>query len=142
MGYEDGFYIRQYIYGYTGSITSNPTVYFRNGNTFGHITQAHGIKENVGRETKRVAQTYEIINVGDNAQEMVNGRNIHTSRNQFISAAGLKPAELFLLSLAISRFTEEKTFCQIQRQGGQGYINLLKRYNIVDRTLADWISMG
>lgn len=108
MSYRGDFYIPENIIGYTGNINNNPTVYFQNGTSFGHITQAHDLAPNVGREEVRQAQDYEIRNIHGRAQEWAGGRCIHPSRNRFISVAALTSAHKFLLSTAISNYTEKK----------------------------------
>jgi hypothetical protein len=98
MGYRDDFYAKENIIGYTGDLTNKPgevTVYFadaggRNPRTvtvegrqkvlisFGHITQVHGTKGNVGREEVHVAFSYHIFNARgsdglEHAEECVYG---------------------------------------------------------------------
>ncbi len=43
-------YTKQNIIGYTKKSTIKPTVYFKNGNYYGHITQEHDLVDNIGRE--------------------------------------------------------------------------------------------
>ena len=66
MGYSDDFYTAANVVGYTGDINNNPTFYFmteKDGmKTFGHITQAHGLSSNVGREEVKSARDYELKN--------------------------------------------------------------------------------
>jgi hypothetical protein len=104
--YEDGFYVKENIIGYTGKLTSNPTVYFQKGSRFGRITQDHPNPSNIGRNKVRSALDYKISNSnGGKAQEYYNGAVQHSSRNPF------KPAnfvEKFLLSKAIDRFPDKK----------------------------------
>ena len=83
MGYRHDFYREENIIGYTGELLKNPTVYFADagginprlqqvGNKqqvlveFGHITQAHNMPSNVGRERVREAFSYSICNVPKN----------------------------------------------------------------------------
>lgn len=68
-GYKDDFYVQENIIGYTGKLGENPTVYFqsrnKNGNiTFGHITQEHDNKDNIGREIvlERGEKEYKQVN--------------------------------------------------------------------------------
>lgn len=82
MGYRDDFYKAENIIGFTGDLANNPTVYFADAGgkspklekvggsdkvvvSFGHITQAHSIAANVGREAVREAYSYSIFNVPD-----------------------------------------------------------------------------
>ena len=75
MSYRDDFYIPRNIIGYTGNINNNPTVYFQNGASYGHITQAHDIRQNIGREEVCQAQDYRIFNnVHGTAEEWAGGR--------------------------------------------------------------------
>lgn len=108
MSFRGDFYIPQNIIGYTGNINNNPTVYFLNGTSFGHITQAHDIRQNVGREEVYQAQDYEIRNINGRAQEWAWGHCIHPSRNLFISAANLGSVAKCILSLAIANHKEKK----------------------------------
>lgn len=76
MGYEDDFYKKENILGYTGKIKEDPTVYFASasGDTedvndrqqlltkFGHITQYHDQENNIGRELVRECYSYSICN--------------------------------------------------------------------------------
>ena len=105
--YEGSFYVRGNIIGYTGDIESNPTVYFKEGNKFGRITQDHPIASNIGRNLVRTASDYKITN-GSNgkAEEFYNGGVKHRSRNPFKTASWF---EKFTLSKAIDRFKEKKT---------------------------------
>ena len=111
MSYRDDFYIPRNIIGYTGNINNNPTVYFQNGASYGHITQAHDIRQNIGREEVCQAQDYRIFNnVHGTAEEWAGGRCIHPSRNAFTSVAGLGlgSVKMLKLSLAISNHKEKK----------------------------------
>ena len=58
MGYRDDFYMVQYIIGYSGNLHAFPTVYFRKGNEYGHITQKHPCPQNVGRMAVRSSADY------------------------------------------------------------------------------------
>jgi hypothetical protein len=56
-------YQPQNIIGYTGQLGNNPTVYYRrNSGTFGHITQAHNLPQNVGQEHARKHSSYQAGN--------------------------------------------------------------------------------
>ncbi len=113
MSYRGDFYIPQNIIGYTGNISNNPTVYFQNGTSYGHITQSHDIRQNVGREEVRQAQDYAIRNVNGRAQEWAGGRCFHNSRNAFISAAGLGSVAKCILSLGIANHKEKKQWSDL-----------------------------
>ena len=52
------------IMGITGTVGHNPTVYYKRGDTFGHITTAHPYTDNVGREKPRTDPTYTATNTG------------------------------------------------------------------------------
>lgn len=112
------FYIPQYIIGYTGNINNNPTVYFQHGTSYGHITQDHPIRQNIGREEVRQAQNYHIgNNVHGRSEEWVNGYCIHESRTAFTSVAGLGVVSKFKLHLAIANHKEKKQWGDLtQRQ--------------------------
>src|SRR5215218_5752828 len=132
MGYRDDFYTKDNILGYTGKLQDNPTVYFAdagrmnpktvkvNGKeqvvvTYGHITQAHDMPTNVGRERVDESYSYSIHNVKENgeehAQEAVYGtlvgakkaahHEFHTSRNRFEAST---KGNIEILALAISKF--------------------------------------
>jgi hypothetical protein len=108
MAYRPDFYRKDNIIGYTGRITSNPTVYFQyRHDEFGRITQDHPRRNNIGRDKVRKAMDYRIANTGPGnvSQEFYHGRVHHTSRNPF------KPAnwvEKILLARAIYRFQDIK----------------------------------
>lgn len=107
MAYRDDFYIAANIIGYTGDVNNNPTVYFRNGNDFGRITQAHNNPNNVGRNVVRTYADYQIANTGQGgvAQEFYNGAVQHTSRNPFVPVSdGVRAT----LAQAIVNFPDQK----------------------------------
>lgn len=116
MGYRGDFYIRQNIIGYTGNINHNPTIYFQDGTSFGHITQEHAVRQNVGREEVRQAQDYEIRNYHGRAQEWAGGRCFHESRNAFISVANLGHIGMCMLALGISKHKEKKQWGDLNRR--------------------------
>ncbi len=67
MPYGDELYKPENIVAYTGDIDKNPSVYFQidhgNGNiTYGHITQDHDNKFNIGKEEVRTSDSYELKN--------------------------------------------------------------------------------
>jgi hypothetical protein len=111
MGYRDDFYIQANIIGYTGGINRDPTVYFLTGpahgpNEFGHITQAHNIIANVGREGVVRAALYEMRQgAGGELEEWADGVCIHPSRNAFVAVS---QATLPTLAQAIGRFPNQK----------------------------------
>jgi len=72
--------------GTTGAGAETTYYYRTRNNSFGHITQAHGIPENVGREPHRQDMTYKIENTGPKgvSQEFRGGKVMHTSRNPFL----------------------------------------------------------
>lgn len=66
------------------------TFYYRSPSfSFGHITQQHGIAENVGREPHDKAADYTIGNTGPGgrSREFAHGQVIHNSRNPFVPLA-------------------------------------------------------
>lgn len=87
MGYRDEFYSAANIVGYTGDPANNPTVYFRQGNAFGRITQDHDDPTNIGREQVRAHDDYRIENVPYkgrlHAAEFYAGAYQHVSRGVF-----------------------------------------------------------
>ncbi len=87
--YGEDFYKKENIIGYTGNPHTQPTVYFRDGDRFGRITQAHGNPRNVGRNLIREHLDYQIANtgVGGKAQEFYGGQVHHDSRNPFVEVA-------------------------------------------------------
>lgn len=48
--YRPDFYVRENMIGYTGELHNAPTIYFKSATEYGHITQAHKLASNVGRE--------------------------------------------------------------------------------------------
>ena len=114
MGYEDDFYVRKNIIGYTGELHNNPTVYFTTQNEHGRITQAHPNAENVGRNLvkTRHGHTFKNEDIGRGEIRLVeyqNERKFHTSRNALI---WLDPTPsdntLDILERAITRFPDLK----------------------------------
>ena len=141
MGYEDNFYKKENIIGYTGEIKKKPTVYFAdagvlnpktvtvNGKSqivvkYGHITQAHDLKCNVGREEVGEAWSYSISNQLNQDGELSSHEDIigkelvpdkpwlkkahltvHESRSKFerVTAGNIK-----VLAQAIKKFKEIK----------------------------------
>ncbi|WP_459209131.1 hypothetical protein [Aquimarina rhabdastrellae] len=109
MAYRDDFYKKANIIGYTGTIGSNETVYFKDGNEYGHITQDHNFVTNIGRETVRSASDYKIENRSSDGrcQESANGVVFHVSRNPFIA---VDSSTIDQLADAITNKTEEKEY--------------------------------
>lgn len=118
--YRPDFYVRENIIGYTGALHESPTVYFKSDKEFGHITQAHGKRDNVGREVVGNAKEkmnghhykYVIHNIVDkdgnevSVEEYVHARtgntsHIHTSRTKFtdISRVGIKAFDILTQSI-------------------------------------------
>jgi hypothetical protein len=60
MGYRDDFYVAPNIYGYTGDIERNPTVYFQTDDEHGRITQDHSRRGNIGRDVVKGNEGYSI----------------------------------------------------------------------------------
>ncbi|WP_420009292.1 hypothetical protein [Xanthomonas sacchari] len=121
MAYEDDFYIRGNIIGYTGALNNAPTVYFakvfsdallgKKMFEFGRITQDHPHRDNMGRNKVRYARDYAIYNLqSDNqeyAAEFYQGDIRHRSRNPFIQVHEGDPA-MDALAAAIARFPDRK----------------------------------
>jgi hypothetical protein len=121
MGCRDDFYIVGNIIGYTGKAHSDPTVYFQHGDEYGHITQNHGIKENIGREKVGRDANYSINN------EMVDGSLssvertgpgndgiMHTSRSKFVSVLAMSSLQKNILARSIYNFTSQKKLSSIR----------------------------
>ncbi|MBQ4822433.1 hypothetical protein [Aquimarina sp. MMG016] len=105
--YRDDFFTAENIIGYTGELGMNPTVYFRDGDYFGRITQDHGHADNIGRNIVRFAPDYKIVNdiSSGSAYEYYDGAYRHKSRNKFIPVSS---DSLYELELAINKFKEIK----------------------------------
>lgn len=119
--YRPDFYTPENIIGFTGKLHESPTVYFRDGDEFGHITQAHQYDWNVGREPVdrqiRGRRYYYIenwqVNNAPKAVEYFVDRSgridvFHCSRNQFIDCGRANIDQLAILASAIWRFHERK----------------------------------
>lgn len=77
------------IIGRTQAPGQRPTIYYRTSSgTFGHITQEHGIANNIGREPARKDPRYNFGNTGPHGvlEERIGNRVVHTSRNPFMPA--------------------------------------------------------
>ncbi len=107
MGYRDDFYIVENIVGYTGNLHQNPTVYFYIGgatSTFGHITQAHTLDENVGREKVITDDEYVAGNITRQGhtfffEEWSDGQ--HPSRTPMVFRAQFGANDINVLAQAI-----------------------------------------
>jgi hypothetical protein len=112
MGDRDAFYVAGNIIGYTGEPHASPTVYFRHGDEFGHITQKHPIAQNIGREQVYSDPQYQIQNQMYSGEyiccESIAGKVFHHSRSIFVSAANLKPLDKTLLAQSIYFFPDFK----------------------------------
>ena len=106
--YAKNLYQPKNIIGYTGNINKNPTVYFKNGNQYGHITQDHSIKTNIGREIGVSSSLYTAKNnkTTKKLEEAIDGRVFHKSRNPLIKTSNKN--ELKELSKAIDRYPSLK----------------------------------
>jgi hypothetical protein len=65
MTYRDDFYVVGNMYGYTGQVNDNPTVYFVSATEHGRITQDHPRTENIGRDVVKSIEGYSIGNEPD-----------------------------------------------------------------------------
>jgi hypothetical protein len=65
MTYRDDFYIAPNMYGYTGDLHENPTVYFVTATEHGRITQYHPREANIGRDVVKTTTGYSIGNLPD-----------------------------------------------------------------------------
>jgi hypothetical protein len=109
MPYETDFYVKSNIIGYTGDLNSNPTVYFRSGNRFGRITQAHDHQDNIGRNKVREYADYALTNnTSGKAEEYYNGKVRHKSRSAFVPLNGNQNT-LNTLAQAITAFPNAKS---------------------------------
>jgi hypothetical protein len=113
--YEKDFYKKENIIGYTGDLNNNPSVYFKNGNKFGRITQVHDDATNIGRNEVREAADYTIANRRVNGRQCAvetytyNGRQgHHCSRGQFIAVAQNDADTLNILARALILKPEAK----------------------------------
>lgn len=112
MGYCDDFYVKANIIGYTGDLkdSSKVTVYFRNGNKFGRITQDHPHQDNIGRNQVRDCGDYRIGNNANNkCEEFYNGAVKHTSRNAFVAVPQTSVDTIDVLAKAITAFPNAKS---------------------------------
>jgi hypothetical protein len=112
MAYRDDFYNPRNIIGYTGDLLHYPTVYFRRGPEYGHITQHHRYAHNVGREQVGWDASYYIANHYHKGRivntEWERGILVHHSRNPLITSDRFHPGDLTILRQAIIDFPDEK----------------------------------
>ena len=117
MGYRDDFYKAGNIIGYSGNLHDCPTVYFQKGGLWGHITQRHGLPQNVGRHALRdnafyEAHTYEITNEdtgnGIRLVEKLDGKIFHESRSTLTEVNHLQFQTLHILAQALIKNPNEK----------------------------------
>ena len=106
--YSQDLYKKENIIGYTGNIKNNPTVYFKQGNKYGHITQVHNKEANIGREIGVSSSLYRMSNSGPKGrlQESIDGEVHHTSRNPFVRPTCIEECDE--LAKSIDRFKELK----------------------------------
>ena len=113
MSYRDDFYIVENIIGYTGDLTDNPTVYFENGEEYGHITQDHKKDDNIGREYVRPLEGYGAVNTDEGTDkvrlhEYLGTEIIHYSRNELVSIEGMCQGDKDILKMSIWTFPSLK----------------------------------
>jgi hypothetical protein len=119
MGYRDDFYIAENIIGYTGKLQENPSVYFFIGGaskTFGHITQDHGVPENIGRGKVKTDPDYKYGNIRSKGKRFFYERwsdGRHPSRHLLILRDDFKEHDLAILCNAIIDHTEQKKYDQL-----------------------------
>lgn len=119
MAYRGDFYNLLNIIGYTGDLQFYPTVYFRRGAEYGHITQHHKLGKNVGRETVRWDADYHIANHYHRGRvvntEWRGDERFHTSRNPLITRDRFGPGDLLTLGTAIVHFPDLKLMYSARR---------------------------
>jgi hypothetical protein len=130
MVYRHDFYDVQNIYGYSGDIERNPTVYFLSATEHGRITQDHHNSANIGRDVVKRNEGYTFWDELDDKgklrtveQEKFVGyeefgehnvfNKVHRSRNVLVLLSDTTDAEAranlrSLLSQSIWRYTELK----------------------------------
>lgn len=82
---EDALFQSHNVIGATGLGGPHPSIYYRSGDTFSHVTTHHDNPRNIGRSEVRTHADYRIGNTGARGQseEFYRGRVRHTSRNPF-----------------------------------------------------------
>ncbi len=113
MGYRDDFYVAENLIGYTGELNKMPSVYFKKGGQFGHITQYHDVRPNIGREPVYEDDSYEIVNVDGHCVESCGGKVFHKSRNLFIEASTLSEDQRAVLMQSVWKCPEKKPLADI-----------------------------
>jgi hypothetical protein len=97
------------VIGATGLGGPSPSVYYRSGDTFSHVTTDHPKPTNIGRSKVRTYSDYHIGNTGNRgqSQEFYNGRVRHTSRQPFTPVQN--EGEQQRMHVAAQRFPDPKT---------------------------------
>jgi hypothetical protein len=113
MGYRDNFFVVPNMYGYTGNINENPTVYFMSQTEHGRITQYHPREANVGRDVVKTNEGYSIVNQLDDdgvmkCMEFEGEYRAHKSRGRLVLISETTTDDQALLSQSIWRHTELK----------------------------------
>lgn len=120
MGYRDDFYKAENMIGYSGSVSSAPTVYFQDGNEFGHITQKHDLPQNVGRMEVYANANYVIENVqtkeGLRLIERIGDQVFHVSRGTLKRIEEVPFEDQAVLLQAIRQFPNEKPMSQFSKK--------------------------
>jgi hypothetical protein len=129
MGYRDDFYAVENVIGYSGKLSSFPTVYFQSATEAGHITQKHDSSQNVGRQAVFSSKGYLIENRKVNGEtrlvEFINGQAIHVSRSVFTPTGGMIDGDKAILYQAIRNNPNEKLISEYSD----------KDYKIMDETM-------
>jgi hypothetical protein len=128
--YRPDFYTPENIIGYTGKLHEDPTVYFRNGREYGHITQQHDTADNIGRQLvgeetgrwKYVIGDMEVKGVLTSVERLVHPEKptwyFHVSRGRFNDCSRKGVDTFAILAQAIWRFqTMKRLDQQYLRQG-------------------------
>jgi hypothetical protein len=129
MGYRDDFYAVENVIGYSGKLSSFPTVYFQSATEAGHITQKHDSSQNVGRQAVFSSKGYVIENRKVNGErrlvEFVDGHAMHVSRSTFTAITGMTDGDKGVLYQAIRNNPNEKLISEYSE----------KDYTIMDETM-------
>jgi hypothetical protein len=124
--YRPDFYTAENIIGYTGKLRDKPTVYFSDPDTgeFGHITQWHKIKANIGRQPvdgvlagwkyviENELKSDGTVRAGEYAVNLQTGeriKQIHDSRGQYTDCRRANINVFAILAQAIWLFPNMKT---------------------------------
>jgi hypothetical protein len=113
MTYRDDFYVVGNMYGYTGQVNDNPTVYFVSATEHGRITQNHPRTENIGRDVVKTNAGYDIRNQRDDdgvlkCMEFEGEYRVHKSRGPLVLISQTTDADRAILAQSIWRHTELK----------------------------------